>query len=205
MGSRTTWATTTAPAPVRDWNFITASHSPFWGAGAAVEYAAGERWTITGEVLFDKLSYNKLTTILWGTNDPATTNDERTHMYRNEDTRATLWDVPIMAHYRGLRSSGPLSWVYVAAGATLRTVTNLRSSTTITYADSTTSTSTAPAPLSRRNVLGAVIGIGFRIVDDFNIKTTPEIRYTRWSGSTFGSDSTLSPRNQLEVGIGFTF
>jgi hypothetical protein len=110
-----------------------------------------------------------------------------------------------MAHYRGLRSSGPLSWVYVAAGATLRTVTNLRSSTTITYADSTTSTSTAPAPLSRRNVLGAVIGIGFRIVDDFNIKTTPEIRYTRWSGSTFGSDSTLSPRNQLEVGIGFTF
>jgi hypothetical protein len=46
--------------------------------------------------------------------------------------------------------------------------------------------------------------MGFRFVDEFNIKVTPEVRYTRWNGETFNSSSTHSPRNQLEVGIAFT-
>jgi hypothetical protein len=53
-------------------------------------------------------------------------------------------------------------------------------------------------------LIGATVGVGFRFVDEFNIKVTPEIRYTRWNGMTFAQDSTRSPRNQLEVGIGFS-
>ena len=79
-------------------------------------------------------------------------------------------------------------------------------------APSTTSpTRTAPsannqnrAPVDKRTLLGATVGAGFRFVDEFNIKVTPEIRFTRWNGPTFNQDSTLSPRNQLEVGIGFS-
>jgi hypothetical protein len=50
-----------------------------------------------------------------------------------------------------------------------------------------------------------VAGMGLRLVDDFNIKLSPELRYTRWMGATFDSESTRSRRNQLEVGIALTF
>ncbi len=205
MANRSQLTTTTTPAPVRDWSFDTASHSPHWSGGPAIEFVPNRNWSVSLEVLYDRLRYTKVTSIAWGTDDPTTTTDERTHMFRNEDTRAVLWDVPIMVHYRGLRPTGVLSRMYLAAGAVGRTVANISTSTTITYPDTSTGTSKIVAPPSKRNLLGGVIGIGFRIVDDFNINWTPEIRYTRWAGSTFGTDSTVSPRNQLEVSMGFTF
>ena len=205
MENRTNLTTTTSPAPVRDWSFVTASHSPHWGAGVAVEYVPNRNWAVSVEVIYDRLRYTKVTSISWGTDDPTTSNDERTHMFRNEDTRGMLWDVPVMVHYRGLRSSGLLSRMYVAAGAAGRTAMRISTSTTTTFPDTSTGTSKVVASPSKRNLLGGVVGIGFRIVDDFNINWTPEIRYTRWAGSTFGSDSTISPRNQLEVSLGFTF
>jgi hypothetical protein len=205
MQSQTTLTTTTTPAPVRDWNFTTASHSTSWGVGPAIEYLVSPRLTLTAELIYSRLRYTKVTSIYWGTDDASTTTDERTKLFRNEDTRGFLWDVPLLVHYRGLKSSGPLSRVFLAAGAAVRTVTNVRSSTLTTNNDLSTSTDKTTAPVSRRNVPGAVVGIGFRIVDDFHINWTPEIRYTRWAGSTFSSDSTVSPRNQLEVGMAFTF
>ena len=171
----------------------------------AVEYVPNRTWAVSVEVIYDRLRYTKVTSISWGTDDPTTSNDERTHMFRNEDTRGMLWDVPVMVHYRGLRSSGLLSRMYVAAGAAGRTAMRISTSTTTTFPDTSTGTSKVVASPSKRNLLGGVVGIGFRIVDDFNINWTPEIRYTRWAGSTFGSDSTISPRNQLEVSLGFTF
>ncbi len=205
MQNRTTLTTTTTPAPVRDWTFTTASHSTSWGIGPAVEYQVTPAWTITAELLYSRLRYTKVTSIYWGTDDSTTTTDERSKMFRTEDTRGVLWDVPLLVHHRGLAASGPLSKVYVAAGASLRTVTNVRSSTLTQGPDNSSSTDKTTTQPSRRNVVGAVVGLGFRIVDDFRINWTPEIRYTRWAGSTFGLDSTMSPRNQLEVGMAFTF
>jgi len=125
-------------------------------------------------------------------------------MFRSEDTRASLWDIPVLAQYHGF---GPGRWskFYLTGGAALRTITGARSSLLTTYPDATTATLKYGASPSKRNLLGGVIGAGFQVVDDFKIHWSPEIRYTRWAGSTFGSDSTISPRNQLEVGLGFTF
>jgi len=53
--------------------------------------------------------------------------------------------------------------------------------------------------------VGGVAGFGFRFIDDYNIKVTPEFRYTRWLRSAFSLDSTQSPKNQIEVGFGLTF
>jgi hypothetical protein len=53
-------------------------------------------------------------------------------------------------------------------------------------------------------LVGGTVGVGLRFIDEFNIKVTPEVRYTRWNGMTMNQDSTRSPRNQLEVGIGFS-
>ncbi len=205
MDTRATLATTAKPGePVRDWNFNTNSRSAFWGAGIAAEYAPSDRWTVTAEILFNQLKYTKVTSIAWGTDTPTTTTDERTHMFRNEDTRASLFDLPVLVHHN-LRESGPLARVYVAIGAAVRTVVNVKSTLQTTFPDTSSTTTTPAAPLSKRNMLGGVVGIGLRIVDDFNINWTPEVRYTRWAGSTFATDSTLSPRNQLEIGLGFTF
>jgi hypothetical protein len=94
-------------------------------------------------------------------------------MFLNEDTRAVLWDVPVLVHYRGLFSSGPFSNMFLSAGAAFRTVTKVKSSTAIPYPDTSTATDLTTAAPSRRSLVGA--------------------------------DSTISPKNQLEVGLGFTF
>ena len=44
-----------------------------------------------------------------------------------------------------------------------------------------------------------------RFVDDFGVKLTPELRYTRWRGATFDSDSTRMRRDELVIGIALTF
>ena len=76
MGGQTTLATTTTPVPVRGWTFATASQTPRFSGGPRVEILAGPKWKFTA-VLLDRLQYTKSSSIAWGTDDPATTNDER--------------------------------------------------------------------------------------------------------------------------------
>jgi len=205
MGNKSIYTTTFAPPPApKDWSFTTATKSPFWGAGLAMEYYGGERWTISAEALYNRVAYTMQTNVYWGTDNPATSFDEREHEFFTEDTKGYLLDVPVLLHYRPVRS-GPFTRMYVAAGPTFRYAAHVSSFlTTISPSDITTTNSQVVTP-SERLVVGGTIGVGFRVVDDFNIKTTPEIRYTRWGGSTFSNASTVSPRNQLEVGIAFTF
>ena len=200
-----TLLTTTTPVVTRDWNFTTSSHSPLWGVGPSVEYAINDHLTFTVDVYYNKLNYTKVTSIAWGTDDPSTTTDERTHMFRNETTKANLFDVPVMVHYKGVRSSGPFSRVFVGAGVTARTVASIKTTLLTTFPDTSTATTNDAATPSKRNVLGGVVGLGFRVVDDFNIHWTPEVRFTRWAASTFSTDSTVSPRNQFEINLGITF
>lgn len=195
---------TTTFTPVYDWHFRTTSRSPALSVGPAVEFALGRRATVTAELLFHRLRYDKVTTIYAGADDPNTGNDERARTTLTERTKARLWDVPVMLHYN-LASSGGWSRFYVAGGAALRTVSKIRTTTETVNAVAEKSTDTITAAPSNRNLYGAVIGVGFRFIDDFHIKSTPEIRFTRWRGRTFDLDTTRSPVNQLEIGIGFTF
>lgn len=206
MGNKSTATTTFAPQPApKDWNFTTATKSPFWGAGLSAEYFGGPNWTITAEVLFNRVAYTKQTNVYWGIDNPATTFDERQHEFFTENTKGYLFDLPILLHYRPVHNGGPWSRLFVSAGPTLRYATHVTGSlTTISPNDVTTTAPLVVTP-TERMVIGGTLGVGFRVVDDFNIKTIPEIRYTRWAGSTFSQDSTVSPRNQLEVGISFMF
>src|SRR5262249_47477964 len=152
MGNSTHLSTTT-PVVVRDWNFVTTSHSPIWGVGAQAEIALSPNLAITVDVLFDKLRYTKVANVYWGTDDANTTTDERTHMVFNEDTRARLWDMPVLAHYRAFRS-GALSRLYLAGGAAVRAVSNIKTNNTITYPNSDTKSDVIAATPSRRNLVG---------------------------------------------------
>lgn len=197
-------AMTTTTSPTTDWHFRTTSRSFPLSAGPAVEFRLGGRTTVSAEFLFQRLRYDKVATILTGTDDPNTGNDERSSTTRTEKTKARLWDAPVLVHYR-VGSSGALSRFYVAGGASVRSVSTVRTTTETLFANGDKSSSSAAARIAKRNLIGATIGVGFRFIDDFNVKTTPEIRFTRWSGRTFDSDSTRSAVNQLEFGIGFTF
>jgi hypothetical protein len=207
MTNQTILTTTAATPtqPITDWNFTTTNHSPVWGVGPAFEYAVSDRLTFTLEFMWNKLKYTKETSAWWGTTDPTQVTDLRNHYFVNEQTKANLFTIPLMVHYRGLRPTGPFSKLFVGAGVTARAVSSIRSAITITNPDTSTETSSTPVVPSKRDLLGGVASLGLRVTDDFGINWTPEVRYTRWAGSTFGQDSTVSPRNQFEVGLGITF
>jgi hypothetical protein len=161
------------------------------------------RTLFTAEVIFNRLRYDKVTNEYWGTDDPTTANDERSHYTATENTKARLFDVPVLLH-RNVRATGFLSHMYLSGGVTVRNVSSVRTVNNITNADGTLANNQNRAAVDRQNLIGATIGAGFRFVDEFNIKVTPEVRFTRWNGATFNQDSTVSPRNQLEIGIGFS-
>jgi hypothetical protein len=192
--------TTTVSKVNYDSNSNTTTHSFTLGAGLTIEGHLSPRTLVTADLLYNRLSYDKTTNLYWGVDDPNTASDERSHKTTTENTKARLYDLPLLVHHN-VRASGPLSHLYLAGGATARLASTVHSTINIVNADATKANSTTPAQVSKRMVVGATVGVGLRFVDEFNIKVTPEVRYTRWNGSTFNQDSTRSPRNQLEVGI----
>jgi hypothetical protein len=194
--------TTTVSKTNYDWNYSTTDKSFPVGGGLAFEAQISRRTLLTTEVTFTRLKYNKVTDEYWGTDDPTTSNDERSHINTTENTSARVFDAPVLLHW-SVRPNGLLSHLFLSGGATLRNVSSIRTTNNITYADATKGNNTTPAQ-AKRTLVGGTVGVGFRFVDEFNIKVTPEVRYTRWNGQTFSLNSTQSPRNQLEVGIAFT-
>jgi len=158
---------------------------------------------LTAELIFNRLRYDGVLDEYWGTDDPNTSNDERSHLNAKESTKARLFDVSVLLH-RNLGTTGILSHRYLSGGATARNVSAVRTTNNSTNADGTLANNQIQAVISKRTLIGGTVGIGFRFVDEFNIKVTPEVRYTRWNAETFSLNSTQSPRNQLEVGIGFS-
>jgi hypothetical protein len=204
MSDRRSMTTTASGNALYDWSFNTTSRSAKLSIGPALEFELGKKTTLTAEVLFDRLRYQNVTDVYSGTDEPTTGNDERARITTTEQTKARLWDVPVILHRGGFRESGVLSRLFVLGGLSGRIATSIRTQNDISYSDGTAANNTNRTQASKTALLGMVAGIGFRFTDDFNIKVTPEIRYTRWMGATFGTTSTQSPRNQLEIGIAFT-
>jgi hypothetical protein len=150
---------------------------------------------LVGELFYHRLDYTETTQIIQGTNNTGIT----------ENTRSTFWDAPLLLRFHGLRDEGVLAHIYFNAGGVFRDAANIKTSTVTNNADGTTTYSNAPTRPASKGLAGAVVGSGLRFVDDFGIKVEPELRYTRWFGRTFDSDSTRSSPNQIEVDVGFTF
>jgi hypothetical protein len=163
--------------------------------GPTVEVRVFRDFSLCGEFLYHRLDYTQTAQITVDGNVTAIV----------QQTRATMWDAPMMIRWRGLAETGFLSHLYFAGGGAIRNVSHINSNTQTTPPGGTTTTSNAPATPSARNLPGLVAGVGLRFVDDFGIKLSPELRYTHWLGATFSSDSTQSRRDELVVGIALTF
>lgn len=185
--------TTTQTVPAT-FNIQTSNNYMKVGFGPSVEFAVTRRFTLVGELLYHRVNYTQTTQISQGTSNTGIT----------ENTRAIYWDFPVMVRFRGLRDEGLFAHVYFDGGAALREAGSIKSNFLINNPNGTTTTSNTPVR-PRTALPGAVVGSGLHFVDDFGIRVEPELRYTRWFGRTFDSESTRSSPNQIEVSVAFTF
>jgi hypothetical protein len=174
---------------------------------------------IRAEAFFGHLQYTKVTQVYTGTPTDGTLNVTYT-----EHTRTGYWDFPLLVRYQNSprpattssssSSTGPkinlsfnpiLSHGFVEGGAIVRQLTAVRSGNDTLDSDNSMAYNEIPTKANNSTVEGAVVGLGFHFVDEFNLKVMPEVRYIFWSGPTFESQSTLSRTRQLEVGLSLVF
>jgi hypothetical protein len=175
------------------------------GWGPSFEITPNKKFTLSVELLHHAIRYKKESTVFEGIDNPATAVDERRKTVTEEGTKASLWDIPVMARYHGIRSGGFLGLVYLSGGMTMRHIRNIRTGTGATLPSNQVVYNENPIVPEKKNVFGGTVGLGIRIVDESGLKLTPEVRYTRWMGATFDRTSTHTVRGQLEVGLGVTF
>ncbi len=109
------------------------------------------------------------------------------------NTHADWWEFPVMAKFAA--GSGPIAPV-VGAGISVQHVSNFGNAASFLLSRSTT-------PTSVGFVGGG--GVQFRVG---SLNVTPEIRYTRWNGSSWRQaavDTLLGGRNQMQFLVGLTF
>ena len=168
--------------------------------GPAIDLNLSRKLSIQAEAYFQGLQYTTVTQNYTGTSTSTGTLKSTV----TELTKTSFWDFPVLLRYKGLSEHRLLSQTIVEGGFNVRALTRIRTGTETLNADSTTAYNEIPAP-GNRLVRGAVAGIGFQFVDGYTIKTTPEIRYTHWFGTTFQSQSSSSRTGQLELGLSFSF
>ena len=193
MSNRSTQTTTTSP--LTENNFVTTSRSLPMGGGVLGEVRLGRHLMWRVEAIHQGLKYDKVNNMYTGSARNLTIITER--------TKATTWEIPAMLQFRPAKRSGLLKNIYFAGGGCMRKISSI--STGTSSSDTNDSGSSVPVVPTKKNLFGAVAAVGFRFIDDFRINVTPEIRYIRWAGSTFRTDSTQSPTGQLEAGFAFTF
>jgi hypothetical protein len=178
---------------------LTPSTSRF-GGGATLEYAATHRVLISADLLYQYFSYSAqvVTTITLadGTSQIST---------RNESTHARYWTVPVLARLATLPARTASAQVFRGAGVSYRKISNVRTTTVINNADGSTTTDYTPRVPQKLSTFGAVATAGFRVKDEFGIRITPEVRFTRWLSDLFNSWPGRQRRNELQVIIGLTF
>jgi len=106
-----------------------------------------------------------------------------------QTAKARQLDFPVMLRYTGLRHGGVLSKLYVAGGVEFRRISGVKTQTDSSYiavgASAVNSTSYAAVSPNLRKTEGPSVAIGFKFMDNFNIRLTPEVRYTKFRGRIF--------------------
>ncbi len=201
---KTTTSLTTAP-PV-DAAYTTVGASQRIGYGGVVQLAVTERFAVNISLLTRRIGYTMNSDVFTGIDNPTTPVDERKHTVKNEDTRARIYDLPVMVQYYGRARHAPKIRWFVEGGGAFRRVSSIKTSIDTTINSGTTSCcSTTPAVPANRTARGGVAGAGVYFKDDFGIHIVPEVRYTRWFNQTFQSFSTGIQNNQVEAMVSLTF
>jgi hypothetical protein len=196
---------TTTSTPAASYTYTTSSNSPKYIVGPTAEYRWSPHLSLGIELHFHYVDYTQATALRSGPPPPNANFDTRTTTTITQDSKINYWEVPLLAHFYGLRREGRFSRTYVSGGVQYRHMGRIRTANTTLYPDGTSDYNETPPPASLTNQFGAVVGVGMRFLDDYDIKLAPEIRYIRWFGTTLQGPAFRSAQNQLEAGIGLSF
>jgi opacity protein-like surface antigen len=173
------------------------------GFGGLVQFAITGRFALALEPSLRNVKYTTATDVFVGTDNPATTQDDRKQSHIDETTASRFFDVPVMVrYYLKDRHQEGTRWFFDGGGV-WRLARNVTTEKKTSVDDTTTNDNTAAA--HRARTTGFTGGVGAQFIDDVGIRVVPEFRYTRWLDRTFDSISAQSRKNQAEFILSVTF
>src|SRR5215472_8106206 len=102
--------------PIADYNYSATSGSRGLVLTPNVEYRLRPRLTLGLEFQFHHSQYRQVTEIRSGKKDPNLATDDRAVSTVTETTKASYWEVPLLAHYYGLSKRGIGARTYLSGG-----------------------------------------------------------------------------------------
>lgn len=207
---QTQYVTTSTTNPILSSAYFGTSAGSKYTLGVTGEYLLTRRISLGLDFFYHQEEYTQLDQIKSGLKDPNSSYDNRPLTSITQDTRANYWDVPVVARFYALRTKAPrgLGWIsqtFLIGGGTYRHVSNIRTGTSTTLPDGSTSYNEIPATPAHNNMFGLVGGVGYKLFEYGKFKSMAEARYTRWFDHTFQGPAYESQKNQLEIGLSFTY
>jgi len=205
VNTRSVLVITSNTNPVQQYNYTASSDSPKWGPGAMAEYRLTHHWALAADIDFHHVDYQESAEILTGYNSSTTGGDNRPVSYVNTYSQVNYYEIPLMARYYGFWSHGWKRRIFFAGGLEWRHVGKIRTGNDYTYPSGATDYNENPAIPNRVNDVGAVVGLGMRFVDEFHIRVTPEVRFTRWEAPSLQGFAYTAVMNELQTGLSLSF
>jgi hypothetical protein len=164
--------------------------------GPILQVTLASRWGVATGINFRKGGY-RLTS-------ETTSNSKVSTVKERTDFRS--WEVPVLVRrFSKDHDEDGFRWFY-QGGIASRFINRVSTERENTAADGTvTCCDEKSAVPKQRNILGIVAGVGITARDQFGIRVTPEIRYTRWMDRHWDNFTARSRRDQAEIVIAFQF
>lgn len=191
--------------PLESDEFYTTNHSTRANFGGIFQVAFKNRWAINFQVNMRRPNFGVDTNRTIGADNPNIPGDQREFHRTEERTKAWFLDMPIVFRYYTVDHLDRGARFFFDFGGSVRHVMSIQTSTVNATRDTSVCCDTTPRVPQKSTVFGATAGIGFQLIDDFGIRSSPEIRYTRWFGQPFQTNYMSTRQNMFEILISFTF
>lgn len=175
------------------------------GAGLQVQATLFGHYAVNVGAIYRETGYFSKTTYLTGTDNPNTVIDERKKTIFEQKTKLAYYDFPVLARYYVKHHADPGPRYFFELGGTVRKAARITSDNVQVDPTAKVTVNTTPVKPSKSMVLGYTGGFGVHLEGPFGIRFVPGIRYTRWTGMSFNTLSTVSNRQQIEGMFSFTF